>query len=138
MKLYLIPITLTVVVLLFSANVLSAVEGKVDAVREVGGKVNANAEIGKANKVETRKAAARINLVNINGASIEELEKLPGIGNAEAKKIIAGRPFATKAHLASSNIIGRENYERIKTLIIAKQPYREGEKNAALYKKVNK
>lgn len=71
----------------------------------------------------------------MQGATREQLKKLPGIGNAEADKIIAGRPYATKAHLVTQNIIARGVYENIKKLIIAKQPYKDGAKNAALYKK---
>jgi hypothetical protein len=42
--------------------------------------------------------------VNINMATQGELETLPGVGVATAKKIIAGRPYTTTADLAKSGV----------------------------------
>jgi hypothetical protein len=42
--------------------------------------------------------------IDVNSASQAELEKLPGIGPAMAKKIIAGRPYASSADLAKSGV----------------------------------
>ena len=42
--------------------------------------------------------------VDINAATRAELEKLPGIGAATAKKIIAGRPYATVADLSKAGV----------------------------------
>ncbi|HEY3383356.1 MAG TPA: helix-hairpin-helix domain-containing protein [Vicinamibacterales bacterium] len=42
--------------------------------------------------------------VDLNSASQADLEKLPGIGPATAKKIIAGRPFASVADLAKAGV----------------------------------
>ena len=60
-------------------------------------------------------------LVDINSAKKAELMKLPGVGNAEADKIIAGRPYLTKAHLVTHNVIPAEIYEQFKKQIMAKQ-----------------
>lgn len=49
---------------------------------------------------ETKAAAA--GKVNLNAATQAELEKLPGIGPASAKKIIAGRPYASVNDLAKA------------------------------------
>ncbi|MBI5923952.1 MAG: helix-hairpin-helix domain-containing protein [Betaproteobacteria bacterium] len=85
-------------------------------------------------KIEAKmKEAAKIKLTDINGASAEELKKLPGITDTEAKKIIAGRPYASKAHLVTRNIIANEVYEGLKKLVIAKQPNKDAKDNAALY-----
>ncbi len=59
--------------------------------------------------------------MDINSGSKAELKKLPGIGDAEADKIIAGRPYLTKAHLITHNIISAGAYENLKKLVIAKQ-----------------
>jgi helix-hairpin-helix protein len=44
---------------------------------------------------QAAKRAAPAAKVDINSASEAELEKLPGVGKATAKKIIAGRPMVT-------------------------------------------
>jgi len=81
------------------------------------------------------KARIKVKLVDINSASSEELTKLPGISDAIAAKVIAGRPYGSKAWLVTNNIIDRAAYEQLKDQVIAKQPNKDAAKNAALYKK---
>lgn len=76
------------------------------------------------------KAAARGPLADINTASAAELKAIPGVGEALAAKIIAGRPYANKAQLKSRKVISALLYEQIKDRIIAKQPAKS-EKAAA-------
>lgn len=80
---------------------------------------------GQAQKPATpsknKAAAAPVKLVDINSASKAELMKLPGIGAAEADKIVAGRPYPTKARLVTNNILSNEVYEKLKKLVIARQ-----------------
>jgi len=66
-------------------------------------------------------------LVDINSASRAQLKKLPGIGEAEAERIVAGRPYLSKAELATKHAIPTGKYLQIKTLIVAKQ---KGQPNA--------
>lgn len=72
-----------------------------------------------------RAATAKPALIDLNTAAKEELAALPGIGDAYADKIIAGRPYKGKNQLRSKKIIPAATYDGIRDRIIARQPPRE-------------
>jgi DNA uptake protein ComE-like DNA-binding protein len=65
--------------------------------------------------------AANAPLLDINTASLEELQALKGVGDVRAKAIIAGRPYKGKDELWQKKIVPKGVYKNIQNQIIAKQ-----------------
>src|SRR3989344_5475993 len=58
-------------------------------------------------------------LININTASLKELDSLEGIGAVRAQKIIDNRPYTTIDELVSKKILPKSVFEKIKEKINA-------------------
>ncbi len=76
----------------------------------------------KAPATESKMAPApKVELLDINTATVDQLSELPGIGKAYSAKIVAGRPYKGKDDLVNKDIVPQKTYDGIKDKIIAKQ-----------------
>ena len=67
------------------------------------------------------KTAKSKDKIDINSAGKEQLQGLPGIGDAYSQKIIDGRPYNTKRDLLTRKIVPKATYDKIQDQIIAKR-----------------
>lgn len=56
-------------------------------------------------------------LININQATMGELDQLPGVGKVTAQKIIQNRPYSNIDELLTKKVVNKSVFEKIKDLI---------------------
>lgn len=84
-----------------------------------GTQTHANGPAAATPQTVAQKIAASQQLLDINTATADQLKALPGMGAAYAARVIAGRPYTAKNQLATRGILPKDEYERIRELIIA-------------------
>ena len=83
------------------------------------GSSNSKAQTTSTAKAKTSTPASE--KLDINSATKDQLQALPGIGDAYSQKIIDNRPYHTKRDLVTKKVIPQATYEKIKDMIIAHQ-----------------
>ncbi|MGI9104124.1 MAG: ComEA family DNA-binding protein [Terriglobales bacterium] len=129
-------IWMVVITLMFAAAMLAAQTkpDKQTTTNKSGGEMTAQSSKSsdtaktKSSEMGAKTSAAKI---DVNSASKDDLEKLPGIGPATSQKIIDGRPYKTKRDLLTKKIVGQAEYDKIKDQIIAHQAAGGAKKSSA-------
>jgi DNA uptake protein ComE-like DNA-binding protein len=57
--------------------------------------------------------------VDLNHATIAQLERIPGLQHTWAGRIVRFRPYRTKQDLMEKGVVNSEVYDRIKDFVIA-------------------
>ena len=66
--------------------------------------------------------APKASAVDINSASTTDLKSLPGVTDAEAAKIVQGRPFKEPSDLVTKKILSEGEFAKIKDRIVIGHP----------------
>lgn len=82
------------------------------------GQAGSAGSANSASSIQTGNVAGvNNNLININSATLSELDTLPGIGPVTAQKIIDNRPYQTLEELVSKKAVSASVFAKIKEKI---------------------
>ncbi len=82
--------------------------------------VSSRSTRGPPGEVNEKEARQKDRLVDVNNASSAELESLPGIGPAVARRIIEGRPYRKVEDLLRIKGIGKGRLAEIRRRVIVR------------------
>lgn len=74
-------------------------------------------QVGSSATADGTVLGAQTGLININTASLDQLDSLPGIGAVTAQKIITSRPFSNIDDLLTKKVVTQSVFQKIKEKI---------------------
>jgi DNA uptake protein ComE-like DNA-binding protein len=110
-----IQVPVGVALLLFGCAALAADEPK-PAAKPAG------AASSKAAPAKSGSEKKKPKPVEINSATAEQLKTVPGIGEADAQRIIVNRPYMTRSHLVTKNVLSYDTYLAVKDYLSVVPP----------------
>jgi competence protein ComEA len=112
------PLFLTLAALvLTSPSAMAAAEAGAPAKPVVAAPAKATAT--REGEAKPAPKAKKPTPVDINNASVEQLAKVPGLDKAHAMKIVAHRPYPTRAWLVTKGILSETKYAEVKGYLVA-------------------
>jgi DNA uptake protein ComE-like DNA-binding protein len=79
------------------------------------------AQVKEMPRTPVKPINSKPSIVDINAAPEAEIVSI-GIERAVAKKIVDGRPWRNKRDLLTKQVLTKEQYEKLKDSLVAKQP----------------
>ena len=78
-------------------------------------------EIGQsgAGMVAGASTSTETKQININNATLAELDTLPGVGAVTAQKIVDSRPYSSIEELSTKKVVNKSVYDKIKGMVVA-------------------
>lgn len=89
-----------------------------------GAEIAGRTTVGTVGEGASRAGGAMksVGMLDLNTATMKELEALPGVGDAYSEKIVKGRPYTRKDELVSKGVLPEATYEKIKNRVVARKP----------------
>jgi len=113
-------VSLAMIATLIAAIGCSPAQRSPDAIRQDTAK--ATAEVKSDAKAVVQGVTDGLKIkgpLNINKATAEQLQTLPGIGSGQARRIVAGQPYGSSDELVKRHLVTKSEYDRIADKIVA-------------------